>query len=233
MAVQLAHLGQQLAHMPRTTAGSRLISRHANPLNQILSKQAAERHQHQADGTVAADKGFNAVVQTGGDNVLVHRVENDDGVVFHAQRRGGVNPVALPAAFTQLRVNIVGVIAALTRDNNVQRLQCFQIECILKRATGTATKRWSRLPQLGGGEKNRANGIKIALFNHALHEDRADHSAPADKTNIFHNVFLRGVCCLFQASFLLVSPSHYKMQLKSQVKLINDCQAISNVTNFA
>lgn len=81
--------------------------------------------------------------------------------------------------------------------------------------------------------KNRANGVKIALFNHALHEDRADHSAPADKTNIFHNVFLRGVCCLFRASFLLVSPSHYKMQLKSQVKLINDCEAISNAANFA
>ncbi|EUC93582.1 hypothetical protein CPZ29_13140 [Klebsiella oxytoca] len=38
---------------------------------------------------------------------------------------------------------------------------------------------------------------------------------------------------MFQASFLLVSPSHYKMQLKSQVKLINDCQAISNAANFA
>ncbi|CTQ09099.1 conserved hypothetical protein [Klebsiella variicola] len=56
-----------------------------------------------------------------------------------------------------------------------------------------------------------------------MHENRADHSAPADKTNIFHNVFLRGVCCLCLASFQLDYPSPYKMQLKSQVKLINDC----------
>ncbi|HCR56750.1 hypothetical protein BZP36_11540 [Raoultella terrigena] len=33
-----------------------------------------------------------------------------------------------------------------------------------------------------------------------------------------------------QASFLLDHPSHYKMLLKSQVKLINDCPAISKAT---
>jgi hypothetical protein len=39
---------------------------------------------------------------------------------------------------------------------------------------------------LGCGEENRANGVEVALFNHALHENGADHSAPTDKTNVFH-----------------------------------------------
>ena len=126
--------------MTRAAAGSRLVCRHADPLHQILGKQAAEGHQHQADGTVAADKGFYAVVQAGGDHVLVNRVEDNDRIVLHAQRRGRVNPVTLPAAFAQLRVNLVGVIAALARDNNVQCLQRVQIERILKRATGATAE---------------------------------------------------------------------------------------------
>ena len=140
MVVQLTHLAQQLAHMTRAAAGSRLVRCHADPLHQILGKQAAEGHQHQANGTVAADKGFDAIIQAGGDHVLVNRVEDNDRIVLHAQRRGGVNPVPLPAAFAQLRVNLVGVIAALARDNNVQCLQRVQIERILKRATGATAE---------------------------------------------------------------------------------------------
>ena len=83
--VQLAHLRQQFAHMTRTAAGRGLVSRHGDPLHQVLREQAAEGHQHQADGAVTADKGFYAVVQAVGDDVLVDRVENDDGIVFHAQ----------------------------------------------------------------------------------------------------------------------------------------------------
>ena len=140
MIMQLPHLAQQLAHMTRAAAGSRLVRRHADPLHQILSKQAAEGHQHQADGAVAADKGFHAVVQAGGDHILVNRVEDNDRIVLHAQRRSRVNPVTLPAACAQLRVNLVGVIAALARDNNVQRLQRVQIERILQRATGATAE---------------------------------------------------------------------------------------------
>ena len=71
--------------MARTAAGRGLVSRHGDPLHQVLREQAAEGHQHQADGAVTADKGFYAVVQAVGDDVLVDRVENDDGIVFHAQ----------------------------------------------------------------------------------------------------------------------------------------------------
>ena len=192
--VQLAHLGQQLAHMTRAAAGRRLVGRHGDPLHQILREQAAEGHQHQADGAVTANKGFHAVVQAVGDDALVNRVKNNDGIVFHAKRRGRVNPVALPAAFTQLRIDFVGIIAALAGHNNVECLQRFQIVSILQRACGTPKGRCS-LAELGSGEEDRADSVEIALFNHALHEYRADHTAPADKTNVFHSIFfLQGVC---------------------------------------
>ena len=180
--------------MTRAAAGRRLVGRHGDPLHQILREQAAEGHQHQADGAVTANKGFYAVVQAIGDHALVNRVENDDGIVFHAQRRGRVNPVALPAAFTQLWIDFVGIIAALAGHNNVECLQRFQIVSILQRACGT-TKGRSSLAELGSGEEDRADSVEIALFNHALHEYRADHTAPADKTNVFHSIFfLLRVC---------------------------------------
>lgn len=56
--------------MARAAAGGRLISGDRRPLHQIVGEQAAERHQHQADGAVAADEGFDAVVQA----LLNHRV---------------------------------------------------------------------------------------------------------------------------------------------------------------
>ncbi|MNE03743.1 hypothetical protein D3C80_962550 [compost metagenome] len=231
--MQLAHLRQQFTHVARTAAGSGLIRCNGNPINQILREQATQRHQHQADGTVAAHKGFHAVVQAVGDHALVNRVENNDGIVFHAQRRRRVNPVALPAAFTQLWINFVGIIAALARHDNVERLQRFQIKGVLKRARRRAAERGRSLPELGSGEEDRADGVKIALFNHALHENRADHTAPADKTNVFHIYYFLQRCVLFvQTSIQLGYASHYKMLPKSQAKLIDDGAAISNTTNY-
>ncbi|PQO12922.1 hypothetical protein C5K19_01660, partial [Shigella flexneri] len=69
------------------------------------------------------------------------------------------------------------------------------------------------------------------LFNHALHENGADHTAPADKTNIFHKRFFLQRCVLYKcAGLLLAHLSPYKKLPKSQVKLINDSEAISNAT---
>ena len=187
--------------MARAAAGRGLVGRHGDPLHQILSEQAAEGHQHQADGAVAANKSFYAVVQAIGDHALVHRVENDDGIIFHAQRRGRVNPVALPAAFTQLWIDFVGIIAALAGHNNVECLQRFQIVSILQRPCGTTKGRCS-LAELGSGEEDRADSVEIALFNHALHEYRADHTAPADKTNVFHSIcFLQRVCAVCASQY--------------------------------
>ncbi|MBF7066651.1 hypothetical protein D5R49_11435 [Arcobacter butzleri] len=56
-----------------------------------------------------------------------------------------------------------------------------------------------------------------------MHENRADHSAPADKTNIFHSVFFPAKrCAVYARQYPVAHPSPYKKQPKSQVKLIND-----------
>ncbi len=72
--------------MPRAAAGRRLIGGDRGPLHQILGKQAAQRHQHQAHGAVTADEGVDAFVETLTNHLMVDRIENNDGVVFHAQR---------------------------------------------------------------------------------------------------------------------------------------------------
>ena len=47
------------------------------------------------------------------DDVAVHGIQNDDGILVHAQRTGCVDPHAIPARIAQLRINGRGVIAAL------------------------------------------------------------------------------------------------------------------------
>ncbi|MNT06938.1 hypothetical protein D3C72_1416250 [compost metagenome] len=95
----------------------------------------------------------------------------------------------MPTGFTQLRVNFVGIIAALAGNNDVERAQRVNIVSILQRALLAAECR-RRRTVLRSGEKDRANGVEIALFRHALHEYGADHSAPTDETNVFHMTVL-------------------------------------------
>jgi hypothetical protein len=59
------------------------------------------------------NEGLDAVVQSIFDDVAVDRIQDDNGVLLHAQRGGGVNPVALPAGGFQARIDILGVVAAL------------------------------------------------------------------------------------------------------------------------
>ncbi len=97
--------------------------------------------------------------------------------------------------------------------------------------------RWSvspvlrrRLSKLGGVEKeNRANSVEMRPLPHALHENRADHSAPADKTNIFHSVFsCKEMCAVYARQCILWRILHHTKAAKVAVKLINDSEAISN-----
>ncbi|MNT06939.1 hypothetical protein D3C72_1416260 [compost metagenome] len=71
--------------MARAAAGSGLIGRNGCTLDQVVGEQAAQRHQHQADGAVAADEGLDAFVQALLNHVAVDRVQNDNRVILHAQ----------------------------------------------------------------------------------------------------------------------------------------------------
>ena len=81
-------------------------------------------------------------------------------VIFEPQPREFFGPDTAPARLTRLRDKLALLAAEGRRGRTVLR----------------------------GREKDRANGVEIALFRHALHENRADHSAPTDETNVFHNI---------------------------------------------
>src|SRR5690606_12856799 len=117
------HLLDQLTHILRTGTRCRLVGHGAHPLDQPGFVQAAQRHQHQADGAVAADVVPGARVQRLVDYLAVDRVEYDDGVIGHTQRGRGVDPVPLPARFTQLGEYFAGVVAALAGQDHVQALE--------------------------------------------------------------------------------------------------------------
>jgi hypothetical protein len=65
------------------------------------------------------------------DHRQVHRVEDDDRVVLHAQGAGGVDPVAVPARGAQLGEDLGGVVAALAGDDDVAALERVDVEGVL------------------------------------------------------------------------------------------------------
>ena len=117
--MQRTHLLQQLAHVLRTGTGSRLIGHRRDPLNEVVLEEAAQAHQHQRDGAVAADPVLAALGQRTLDDIQVNRIKDDHRVLVHAQRRRSVNPVAVPAGRTQLREDFLGVVAALACNDDV------------------------------------------------------------------------------------------------------------------
>ena len=96
--LQVAHLREQLAHLARARARRRLVGHRRHPLDESRAEQAAERHQHQAHGAVAADPVARARGERGIDHGPVHRIEDDHGLILQAQLRSRVDPVAAPAA---------------------------------------------------------------------------------------------------------------------------------------
>ncbi|KAG0922102.1 hypothetical protein G6F31_020047 [Rhizopus arrhizus] len=67
---------------------------------------AGQAHQHAADGAVAADEVAHAALERRVDHRAIDRVQHDDGVVGHAQGAGRIDPDAIPARATQLRVDL-------------------------------------------------------------------------------------------------------------------------------
>ncbi|CAJ1776008.1 hypothetical protein LMCDFJHI_00678 [Aeromonas salmonicida] len=173
--------------MTRATARCSLIGRHTDPLHQIGLEQATQGQQHQADGAVATDEGLEPLVQRLFDDVTVDRIQYDDGVFFHPQGGGGVNPVTLPASGLQTGIDILGVVAALRRDDDILLGQRLDIEGILQ-GTGIHAEVGGGLTGLGGGEEGGLNTGKILLFLHPAHQYRAHHATPTDQTYFFHNV---------------------------------------------
>ncbi len=188
-AMRLAHLCQQFTHILRTRTGCRLIGHRTDPLHQICLEQAAQRHQHQADGAIAADKIFFTVFQCLLDYVQIHRIKNNHAVFFHAQGGRSIDPVALPASRAQLREDLRSIVAALAGNDRLHRLELIDIAGIFQWWHIAADIR-RFAAHLGGGKKYRIDQLKIALFAHTLHQHRTHHTAPTDQT-YSHNYALK------------------------------------------
>ena len=180
------HLGEQLAHVLGPCPAGRLIGHARQPLDETRLEEAVEPHQHQADRAVAADEVLDAAGQRVLDDVQVHGVEDDDRVVLHPQGAGRVDPIALPAGGTKLRIDLVRVVATLAGDDDVHALQGIDALGIEQLAGFLAA---DLRPGTAGSrrrEKHRLDMGKITLGLHPVHEDRADHPPPPDQTNALH-----------------------------------------------
>jgi hypothetical protein len=148
----------------------------------IHSTRPAYAHEHAAHRAVAADPVAAALAQGVADHGEVDRVEDDDRVVLHAQGRRRVDPVAVPAGRAQLGEDFVRVVPALGGDDDVALLQRLDVERVLQ---GGLVLRLGRglAARVGSGEEDRLDEGEVALRLHAVHEDRADHAAPAHEAD--------------------------------------------------
>lgn len=74
-----------------------MVGHGGDPFDVAGFEEGADGHEHEGDGAVAADEVFLSVGKGGVDDGLVDGVEDDGGVVGHAEGGGGVDPVAVPA----------------------------------------------------------------------------------------------------------------------------------------
>ena len=182
-AMQVTHLRDHLAHVPGAGARGGLVGHRRDPLDEAGAEEAGHRHQHQAHRAVGADVVLEARGQRAIDDVAVDRVEDEDRVVLHPQRRRGVDPVAVPARFAQLRVDLRGVVAALAGDQDVARRQRGEVFGVLDGGRALAHGR-AFGARLRRGEEHGIDQVEVALLAHALHQHRPHHAAPTDESNV-------------------------------------------------
>ena len=183
-----AHLRNQLAHILSTSTRCGLIGHRGCPFNQVILEQATQAHEHQRYSAVATDPVLTALGQRILDHVHVDRVENDHGVVGHAQRGSCVDPVTIPASSTQLGENFLGIVPTLAGNDDFALLQGINRSGVQQRQRSflaTENRGFST-----SGRCRKIDGInvgKITLLNHALHKHGTNHTPPADQTNLLHD----------------------------------------------
>src|SRR5471032_2246671 len=158
-------------------AGRGLIRHRRHPFDQVVLEQAAQAHQHARHRAIAADVVLHALAQRVLDDVQVDRIEHDHGVLFHAQRRRGVDPKTVPAGRAQFREHLAGVVAALARDDDLALFQFIDIARAFQRGFVFRHRRRGAA-RIRSGEEHRFDLGEIALFLHALHQHRTDNAAP-------------------------------------------------------
>ena len=89
-----------------------------------------------------------------------------------------------PTSRTQLGEDLIGVITTLASQNDVTTGQCLDVIGILQ-STFTlgdffTIEQGNFAAYLARAKENRLDQIKIFLGEHALHQNTANHSAPAN-----------------------------------------------------
>src|SRR5467141_1211432 len=185
--VHESDLLDQLTHVLGARAGGSLIGHRGHPFDEVRFQQAVHAHEHQAYGAVSPDVIAHVPGKRIPDQFHVDRIQNDDRVVPHAKSGCGVYPVALPARGTQLREHLVGVVAALTGDDDVHQRELSHALRVLERCRFLSDE-WPELAHFRSGEKYRLHQCEVALGVHALQQHRSDHSAPTDESDSFHRI---------------------------------------------
>ena len=186
--MQGAHLFQQFAHVLRAGAGRRLIGHGGDPFDRAGPQQSAHRHQHQRYRAIAADEILDAFVARRLHHRQIDRIQDDDGVLAHAQAGRGIDPVALPACCAQARMNRFGVVAALGADEHGQLGERGDVIGVLHRGVFRAggADVGSRRAGLRGAEKRRPHEIEVFLLAHSVEKHRPHHAAPTNDADLFH-----------------------------------------------
>ena len=117
------------------------------------------------------------------DHVAVHRVQDQDRVILHAQRRRGVDPVAVPPRFAQLRVDLLGVVPALAGDEDVAGRERGQVFGVLDGGRALTHGR-AFGARLRSGKEHGVDQVEIALGEHAFDQHGPHHAAPANQSNV-------------------------------------------------
>ena len=87
----------------------------------------------------------------------------------------------------QLGEDFLGVVAALTGDDDLAGLQRFDVRRVLRRRSCRRfpPRRPGLAARRGGGEIHRIDMGEIALFHHALHQDGTDHARQPTRPTLF------------------------------------------------
>jgi len=93
--------------------------------------------------------------------------------------------VAVPARRTQLAEHRRGVVATLSGDDDVAALERVDVVRVLQRGLVLRLRR-SLAARVRGREEQRLEVREVIFSLHAIHQDRADHAAPADQTYECH-----------------------------------------------
>ncbi len=86
----------------------------------------------------------------------------------------------IPTGGANFGEHFVGVVAALAGDDDVAFDQLGNVVGIFELGVRCGHGRgWAT--GVGGGEEHRFNQVKVTLGLHALHQNGADHAAPANQ----------------------------------------------------